>query len=47
MADIADCHDCSRPVLTNYIVDSAGNQWHLRCLGPVELDDLDPSEIKR
>ncbi len=43
---MADCHDCSRPVLNAHVTDDAGTEWHLRCLDSEELDYLDPSEIK-
>lgn len=41
------CRDCDQPVLTNFVTDSDGSVWHLRCLDGNELDDLDPNEIQR
>ena len=43
---MADCHDCSTPALTAHVTDDAGNEWHVRCLDPTELDGLDPAEIQ-
>ncbi len=41
-----NCRDCDQPVLTSHVTDEDGNEYHLRCLDPTEMDHLAPSDIK-
>ncbi len=43
---MSECQDCAQPILTAYVTDEDGNQWHVRCLDPTDLDYLQGPEIR-